>query len=145
VFAIFRLHVVILLVNSMFSCTCIPVYKFSLRSFLFYIQATKPLTMVRSTAAKAKMTTKPIERHRSKTGPAGLPKKSVAHSNRTQCAIVSNRAVPAPPPPAPVVLSTPHPRLHPSDSSEEESIDLETSQNRYVFAILSNVIFCPQL
>jgi hypothetical protein len=65
--------------------------------------------------------------------------------NKAKFAVVSNPAVPAPPLLAPVVLSTCHPRLQPPvDSSEEESIDFETSQNGYVFAVISYFIFCLQ-
>jgi hypothetical protein len=104
-----------------------------------------PLTMVRSTVAKAKTTKKlSVERHRSTRAPTGLPKNPVVDSNKAEFAVVSYPAVPAPPPLSPVVLSTCHPRPQPPvDSSEEESIDLETSQNRYVLAVVSNLIFCP--
>jgi hypothetical protein len=71
-------------------------------------------------------------------------KNPVVNSNRAKFAVVSDPAVPAPPLLAPVVFSTRHPHPHPRNSSEEESIDLETSQNRYVFAIVSNLIFCLQ-
>jgi hypothetical protein len=55
--------------------------------------------MVRSTVAKAKTTKKSsVERHRSTRAPAGLPKNPVVDSNKAEFAVVSDPAVPAPPP-----------------------------------------------